>query len=67
MRLKDELTDEELEILQLMASDLTGNDICCELGISHGRFLRDCNSIYLKLDVKTRYGAISKAFKEGLI
>lgn len=64
--LPEPLSERELEVLRLLASNMSGPDIARELYISVSTFRSHTKSIYSKLDVHGRREAVSKAGSLGL-
>ena len=60
-------TKREQEVLQHMCNGLTPREMAEKLFISENTIGQHVRKIYLKLQVNTRGGAISKAFREQLI
>ena len=65
--LLEPLSKRELEVLRLLASGLTGPQIADELFISLGTFQAHTKSIYGKLGVHNRIGAIQRARELKLV
>jgi LuxR family maltose regulon positive regulatory protein len=65
--LLEPLSKRELEVLRLLASSLTGPQIADELFISLGTFQAHTKSIYGKLGVHNRIGAIQRARELKLV
>lgn len=63
----DDLKKRELEILTLMAQGLGNKQICEKLFIADQTVRNHISMIYSKLDVHSRYDAIQKAVRLGLI
>jgi DNA-binding NarL/FixJ family response regulator len=61
------LTTRELEILALLPSGLNGDELAKELFITQATLKTHLNSIYRKLQVRNRSGAVSEAKRRGLI
>lgn len=61
------LTGRELEILALLPSGLNGDELARELFITPATLKTHLNSIYRKLQVRNRSGAVSEAKRRGLI
>ena len=61
------LTGRELEILALLPSGLNGDELAKELFITPATLKTHLNSIYRKLQVRNRSGAVSEARRRGLI
>jgi LuxR family transcriptional regulator, maltose regulon positive regulatory protein len=59
--LPDRLSDRELEVLQLLASDLDGPDIARQLVVSVHTVRTHTKAIYSKLGVNSRRAAVSRA------
>jgi LuxR family maltose regulon positive regulatory protein len=64
--LVEPLTDREMEILGLLAQQLTNKEIAAELVISHGTVKQHTHNIYQKLGVNTRRQAVTKATELGI-
>jgi LuxR family maltose regulon positive regulatory protein len=60
------LSDRELEVLRLLASELSGPDIARHLFISVNTLRTHTKHIFTKLDVKTRRAAVLRAGDLGL-
>ena len=60
------LTDKEIEVLQLLKQGCTNKDIAEKLFISVGTVKWHMNHILSKLDVKNRTQAVQEAIKLGL-
>ena len=65
--LVDPLSDRELDVLRLLASDLGGPDIARQLIVSMNTMRTHTKHIYTKLDVNNRRAAVSKAHRLGLL
>jgi LuxR family maltose regulon positive regulatory protein len=65
--LVDPLSDRELDVLRLLASELDGPGIARELVVSLNTVLTHTKHIYTKLDVNNRRQAISRAHQLGLL
>ena len=61
-----ELTDAERRILPLLDSRLTMREIGRELYLSHNTVRTHVHSIYRKLGVSDRTGAVATALREGI-
>jgi LuxR family maltose regulon positive regulatory protein len=57
----DSLSERELEVLRLLASDLSGPDIARALVVSLNTMRTHTKSIYTKLDVNSRRAAVRRA------
>ena len=55
------LSDRELEVLRLLATDLTGPEIAARLFVSVNTLRTHTKHIFTKLDVNTRRAAVSRA------
>ncbi|MGI9226599.1 MAG: response regulator transcription factor [Candidatus Nanopelagicaceae bacterium] len=64
---KGTLTVRELEILAKLPSGLTGDELAHELFITESTLKTHLGSIYRKLQVRNRSGAVSEAKRRGLI
>ncbi len=60
------LSEREREVLRLLRTDLSGPEIARALYISLNTFRTHTKRIFLKLDVKTRRAAVSRAIELGL-
>ncbi len=65
--LLDPLTDREVEVLRLLASDLTGPQIARQLFVSLNTFRTHSKRIFTKLDVTTRAAAVRRGEGLGLL
>ncbi|WP_028653242.1 LuxR C-terminal-related transcriptional regulator [Nocardioides halotolerans] len=65
--LVDPLSERELEVLRLLASDLDGPDIARHLVVSLNTVRTHTKHIYAKLGVNSRRGAVSRAHQLGLL
>jgi DNA-binding NarL/FixJ family response regulator len=61
------ITSRELEILTLLIQGLTNREITEQLAVSYHTIDSHIRSIYTKLQVTNRSGAVAKALKEHLI
>ena len=61
------LSEREVEVLRLLATDLTGPDIARQLFLSVNTFRTHTRHIFTKLDVKTRRAAVGRAADLGLL
>ena len=64
---KATLTSRELEIIAKLPSGLSGEELARELFITESTLKTHLNSIYRKLQVRNRSGAVSEAKRRGLI
>ncbi len=64
---KHGISTRELEVLQLMASGLTNQEIADRLYVSHNTIKTHSSNLFLKMDVKRRTQAVDKGRKLGLI
>jgi LuxR family transcriptional regulator, maltose regulon positive regulatory protein len=64
--LPDPLSDRELEVLRLLASDLDGPGIARHLVVSLNTVRSHTKHIYTKLDVNSRRSAVSRGHQLGL-
>jgi LuxR family maltose regulon positive regulatory protein len=61
------LSERELQVLRLLASDLSGPQIARELFVSHNTLRTHTKHIFTKLEVTTRRAAVRRARERGLI
>jgi LuxR family maltose regulon positive regulatory protein len=61
------LSERELEVLRLLATDLTGPEIARRLFVSLNTLRTHTKHIFTKLDVNTRRAAVSRATELGLL
>jgi LuxR family maltose regulon positive regulatory protein len=64
---REPLSEREVEVLRLLATDLTGPDIAAQLFMSVNTFRTHTRHIFTKLDVNTRRAAVSRASQFGLL
>ena len=64
---KATLTSRELQIIAKLPSGLNGEELAKELFITESTLKTHLNSIYRKLQVRNRSGAVSEAKRRGLI
>ena len=64
---KATLTTRELEILSLLPTGLSGEELSTKLFITEATLKSHLNAIYRKLQVRNRSGAVSEARRRGLI
>lgn len=64
---KSTLTSRELEILAKLPSGLSGDELAKDLFITESTLKTHLSSIYRKLQVRNRTGAVSEAKRRGLI
>ncbi|MEA3438907.1 MAG: LuxR C-terminal-related transcriptional regulator [Chloroflexota bacterium] len=67
VNLVEPLTAREMEILGLLAQQLSNKEIAAELVISHGTVKQHTHNIYQKLDVNTRRQAVTTATELGIL
>jgi DNA-binding NarL/FixJ family response regulator len=65
--LKEKLSDKEMELMKLVASGKTNEEIFKLLGISLGAVKEHLSSIYSKLGVNSRTGAVTACLRLGII
>ena len=63
----DELSERELEVLRLMAKGSANKEISAQLSISQSTVKTHISSIFQKLGVNDRTGAVTEALKKGII
>jgi two-component system, NarL family, nitrate/nitrite response regulator NarL len=61
------LTPRERDVLQLAADGLTTPTIAQRLSLSRATVRTHFGNIYIKLDVRSRAGAVAKGMRLGLI
>jgi two-component system, NarL family, nitrate/nitrite response regulator NarL len=61
------LTPRERDVLQLAANDLSAPNIAERLSVSPATVGTHFGHIYIKLDVRSRAGAVAKGMRLGLI
>lgn len=61
------LSERELDVLRLLATELSGPDIARRLFVSVNTFRTHTKHIYTKLDVQTRRAAVRRAHDLGLL
>jgi LuxR family maltose regulon positive regulatory protein len=66
-RLVEPLSERELDVLRLLASDLDGPDIAAELVVSLNTMRSHTKSIYAKLGVNSRREAVRRATELDLL
>jgi len=64
---EEALSERELEVLRLLATDLSGPDIARHLFVSVNTLRTHTKHIFTKLDVNTRRAAVSRATDLGLL
>ncbi len=64
---KHSISTRELEVLQLMATGLSNQEIAERLYVSHNTIKTHSSNLFLKLDVKRRTQAVDQGRKLGLI
>jgi LuxR family maltose regulon positive regulatory protein len=62
-----ELSERELEVVRLLATDLSGPEIARQLFVSVNTLRTHTKHIFTKLDVTTRRAAVSRATELGLL
>jgi LuxR family maltose regulon positive regulatory protein len=65
--LADPLSDRELDVLRLLASELTGPEIARQLFVSLNTLRTHTKRIFTKLDVNTRAAAVRRGHELGLL
>ena len=63
----DPMSDRELEVLQLLATDLDGPEIARELVVSLSTIRSHTKAIYSKLGVNSRRAAVHRGEELGLL
>lgn len=63
----ESLSDRELEVLRLLATELTGPEIARHLFVSLNTLRTHTKHIFTKLDVNTRQAAVRRATELGLL
>ena len=63
----EELSKRELEVLRLMAKGSANKEISAQLSISQSTVKTHISSIFQKLGVNDRTGAVTEALKKGII
>lgn len=66
-RLDNRLSDREIEVLRLLATDLTGPEIARQLFVSVNTLRTHTKHIFTKLDVNTRRAAVRRAAELELL
>src|SRR5664279_4656395 len=66
-RLVEPLSERELDVLRLLATDLDGPDIARQLFVSVNTMRTHTRSIYAKLGVNSRRAAVRRAEERGLL
>ena len=61
------LTEREIEVLELLAIDLSAKEIANKLDITVRTARFHLSNIYEKLQVSSQTGAVAKALRSGLI
>jgi LuxR family maltose regulon positive regulatory protein len=61
------LSDRELEVLRLLATELSGPEIAQRLYVSLNTLRTHTKHIFTKLDVTTRRAAVRRASERGLL
>ena len=61
------MSDRELEVLRLLATDLTGPEIAQRLFVSVNTLRTHTKHIFTKLEVNTRRAAVRRASDLGLL
>ncbi len=62
-----ELSTRELEVLHLLVGELTVKGVACRLGIDYDTCKNHVASIFSKLGVHSRVGAVVLAIRLGLV
>ena len=65
--LTEPLSDRELDVLRLLATDLTGPEVASQLFVSLHTVRSHTKSIYAKLGVNGRRAAVSRAYELGIL
>ncbi len=67
IRIAERLTPRELEVLARMAAGLSNREIGADLGIEYTTVRGHVQSILEKLGARSRFDAIARAYREGLV
>lgn len=62
-----DLSDREIEVLELLADGLSVKEIAGQLKVSRATAAFHLGNIYQKLDVQSQTGAVAKALRAGII
>lgn len=62
-----DLSAREIEVLELLATGLSVQEIADKLGVSRRTGAFHLNNIYAKLEVQSQSGAVAKAFRSGIL
>ena len=65
--LVEPLSERELEVLRLLATDLDGPEIAAQLFVSLNTMRTHTRNIFAKLGVNSRRAAVSRATELGLL
>jgi len=63
----EQLSEREMEVLRLLATDLTGPQIAQQLFVTVNTLRTHTKHIFTKLDVSTRRAAVRRAVETGLL
>ena len=63
----ERLSHRELQVLRLLATDLTGPEIARELYVTLNTLRTHTKRIFTKLDVTTRAAAVRRAHDQGIL
>ena len=64
---KNFLTEQDVEFLQLAASDMTYKEIALEMGLNPRLLDNLRDQLFVKFDVKSRVGLAIYAIRQGLV
>lgn len=66
-RMRERLTERELDVLSRMATGLSNREIASDLGIEYTTVRGHVQSILEKLGARSRFDAVARAYRSGLV
>jgi DNA-binding NarL/FixJ family response regulator len=66
-RIRERMTERELDVLSRMASGLSNREIASDLGIEYTTVRGHVQTVLEKLGARSRFDAVARAYRGGLV
>jgi DNA-binding NarL/FixJ family response regulator len=66
-RIRERMTERELDVLSRMASGLSNREIASDLGIEYTTVRGHVQTILEKLGARSRFDAVARSYRGGLV